>query len=498
MEKKLLSAGKGAVLLTLLALISDLLGFVYRVALSRLAGAQVMGLYQLVMPMYSVLLSMTAIGLTAGVNNLTARNLALHREAEAARTLRTALWGFLLLMLPAGAALIFCSDFVSTALLGDARTQLALILLVPCTALTGVENLHKHFFYGAGRVAAPAVVGLAEQLIRTAAVVLLLLIFLPQWPERALGLVLWGMILCEVFSACTLTVLWRRDYSFPADPGDRAGRRRKLWAIALPVGVNALLGNLLSAANAALIPRQLAAGGLSREAAMEQFGVLCGMTLPMLSLPTVFLGALTLILGPRLARAWELGQRERVRSLTGRSMYITSVLALPSLSLMAVVGPELGLLLFGRPVDRCLLPMAAVTALGCWTSVLACGLNGMVRHRRVAAVSLLGGAVQLGLTCILVPLPGVGLEGCAAASLIAGLLEFVLLLGSALRLGSVEASWYRWFLVPGLSSALAALWARLLFRVLQDSGLAPLPLCLWTVLPGVFLYLLSLRVLGGR
>lgn len=73
-----------------------------------------------------------------------------------------------------------------------------------------MENLHKHFFYGAGLVRPPAIVELVEQFIRTAAVLGLLLFFLPQYPERVVGLIVLGMVICEVFSACTLSVLYRR------------------------------------------------------------------------------------------------------------------------------------------------------------------------------------------------------------------------------------------------------------------------------------------------
>ena len=54
----------GVGLLTAVGLFTQILGFLYRIALSRLAGAEVMGLYQLIMPVYSVLLSLTAVGLT--------------------------------------------------------------------------------------------------------------------------------------------------------------------------------------------------------------------------------------------------------------------------------------------------------------------------------------------------------------------------------------------------------------------------------------------------
>ena len=61
MEKKQLSAGGSALFLTALGAVSHVLAFCYRVALSRMVGAEVMGLYQLVMPVYSVLLDRKSV-----------------------------------------------------------------------------------------------------------------------------------------------------------------------------------------------------------------------------------------------------------------------------------------------------------------------------------------------------------------------------------------------------------------------------------------------------
>ena len=84
MGKATLSAGSGALFLTVLGTVSQLLSFGYRVALSRMVGAEVMGLYQLIMPVCSVLLSVTAVGLTSAVSNLTSQYLALGNRLGAA------------------------------------------------------------------------------------------------------------------------------------------------------------------------------------------------------------------------------------------------------------------------------------------------------------------------------------------------------------------------------------------------------------------------------
>ena len=500
MEEKMLSAGRGALFLTALSSVSQLLGFGYRVLLSRMAGAEVMGLYQLIMPVYSVLLSLTAVGLTAAISNLTSQYLALGNGKAVSQTVGTCLRLFFLALIPLGAGVVLGSDAISVYLLGDARTQLGLMLLVPCVALTGVENFHKHVFYGSGSVRAPAVVELLEQFVRTLAVLGLLWLFLPQYPERVVGLIVCGMVICEIFSSCTLVVLYRRRLARLHRQGTgEAGniRRRRVCSIALPVGLNALLGNLLGAANATLIPQKLVEGGVERSQAVAQFGVVCGMTMPMLSLPIVFLGALNLVLVPRLARAAALSREREVRRLVGRAMSAVSLLTLPAMSLMVVVGPDLGNAMFHQEgVGEYLIPLALVMAMSCFCSVVASALNGVGSQRAVAAISLLGGVVQLLFTLALVPLPGVGMGGYVAGAVASTALELVLFLYWIHRRTGVRLELFRWMTAPALASLLSALVGNLLFRVLKDGGMSPVWAGAATVSFALVLYLAALQAQG--
>ena len=498
----MLSAGKGAMFLTALSAISQVLGFFYRVVLSRLVGAEVMGLYQLVMPVYSVLLSLTAVGVTSACSNLTSQHLALGNRRAADQTVSTCLKLFFLALLPVGTAVILGSDAISVYLLGDARTQLGLILLIPCLALTGVENLHKHFFYGSGLVRPPAIVELLEQFVRTFAVIALLLLFLPQYPERVVGLIVWGMVICEVFSSCTLVLLYRRRMGRPTltgsgEPGHI--RRRRIVSIALPVGFNSLLGNLLGAANNTLIPQKLVESGIDRSAAVSQFGVVCGMTMPMLSLPIVFLGALNLVLVPRLSRACALSRPGEVRRLVSQAVSAVALLTLPSMALMVVVGPDLGRAMFHQDsVGEYLIPLACVMAMSCGCSVLCAALNGVGRQRAVAGISLLGGLVQLAFTLALVPLPGVGMAGYVAGAVVSTALELGLCLRQIVRSTGLEIRPFQWLTAPGLAALLAALTGNLLFRVLKDSGLSPVPAGLATLVFFLILYLAALQAQGVK
>ena len=478
-----------------------MLGFGYRVALSRMVGAEVMGLYQLLMPVYSVLLSLTAIGLTAAVSNLTAQYLAVENTRAAGQVLRRAVVGFLICLLPVWGVVAVYSDPISVYFLGDARTQLGLLLLLPCVALTGLENLHKHFFYGAGLVRPPAVVELLEQAIRAAAVLGLLALLLPQYPEREVGIVVAGMVVCEVFSAVTLMVLWRRWRGRTGVHGKREGRGlyRRMAGIALPVGATALLGNLMGAANATLIPRELVRGGMGRGEAMAQFGVVCGMALPMLALPTVFLGAVNLVLMPRLARSAALNRWEAVRSQLSRALFAVSMVLLPALSLMVVLGEGLGGLRFGQAgVGTYLLPLAAAMVFGGYHGVCSAALNGVGRQGSVAAVALACDLVQLAFTWLTVR--QWGMDGFVAGTLVSALLGLVAACGLVRRHIGLRWEVFRWLTAPGLSALLAALTARLLLAYLGNAGVALIPRMLGTTcfFAGVYLSALNAQGVSGR
>lgn len=495
------SVGSGALFLTGVSAVSQVLGFGYRVCLSRMVGAQVMGLYQLVMPVYSVLMSITAIGLTAATSNLTSRYLALDNGRAVRQTVRSCTALFLGLMVPVAAVTAGLYDPISVYLLGDARTQLGLVLLLPCVALTGVENIHKHFFYGSEQVRPPAVVELLEQFIRAGAVLGLLALFLPQKPERTVGLIVTGMILCEVFSSVTLVLLFRRRISGMRHAGteERRGRLyRRITSIALPVGVTALLGNLMGAVNAALIPQKLVAGGVELERAMSEFGVLCGMTMPMLSLPTVFLGAINLVMMPRVARSCALGRLDRVREDIRRTMETTALIILPCMVLMTVVGPQLGTLLFGQEgAGRYMIPLAVATACGCFQSVLSGGLNAADHQAVAAGIALVCDVVQLVLTALLMGLPGVGMDGFVVGVVASAVLGLVLSLWAARRHMGLRLRMGRLLGLPGLAAMLSWQTALLLNRWLNEVAPPPALQVGAVLIFGAMVYVSALFAMGA-
>ena len=113
--------------------------------------------------------------------------------------------------------------------------------------------------YGTGRVYPAAITELLEQVVRAAFILALLVVLRPGTAEGAVGVIVLGMVCSEVLAAITQLLLFRLSLGAPGKlTGERlqpAALQRQVLHIALPLGGAALLGNLISSANAVLIPQ---------------------------------------------------------------------------------------------------------------------------------------------------------------------------------------------------------------------------------------------------
>lgn len=473
MEEKQ-SLAQATALLTAVGFLSQGMSFFYRVALSRLVGAETLGLYHLIMPVYAIIQSVIMSGLAVALSSQSAGYASTGNQKAASQLLETALHGLILLWLPAAVTVCLFSKFLSAQVLGDIRTRPGLVLLLPVLLLTGVENLHKHHFYGIGETRLPARVELAEQFIRTAAILGLLFLFLPMPQSWAVAMIVLGMLVSEVFSSLTLVLFRRkREGSRTAQPGTGESPsviRNKLFSVAIPVSGAALLNNLIVSANSILIPQKLVRFGLSETEAMEQFGVVFGMTLPLLMLPFAFVSALCLALLPRLTSCCALGQSTKRNAQAEGSIRAISLLLLPMLALLVPLGGDVGAFIFrDARVGRYLLPLAVSVACSAYESVLSTILNGIGKQSASAAVNVFCGGIQLLFTCF-----GVerwGFPACLVGMVLSSFLGVALRLLIAWKVIALRLNGFSCFFAPSLSAVLAGVWVNLVYQVMKRQAL---------------------------
>ena len=161
----------GTLILTITGLITRIIGFFYRIYLSRLFGEEGMGIYQLLSPALSLSFSLTAAGYQTAISKFVAANTA-GRRSDDLKTLLTGASITLPLSLGVNAVLFLAAEPIGTFLLKEARTISMLRILsfsIPFAALHACIN---GYFYGKKKASVPALTQLLEQLARVGCVFL--------------------------------------------------------------------------------------------------------------------------------------------------------------------------------------------------------------------------------------------------------------------------------------------------------------------------------------
>jgi len=470
-------------------IVLNLLGFAYRIFLGRVAGAEGMGLYQLVLPFYSFLQALTLSGLTMAVSTLAAEEAARGSLFGAQTALRRGRTLFLLLFSLVACLTAFFSDFIGAHLLGNRETRVSLLLLLPCLLLTGMENLYKNYFYGIGVSRPPITSELTEQTVRFLAVALLIFLRRPQGAGEICACIVLGMVVSEVVSVLLLSRFFKK-----VPPARVHTSRARLISIATPLTLSAVANTLLSSLGAVLIPRRLVAFGLSQAQAIAEYGVLFGMTLPLLSLPFALLGPLTLVLVPRLAESTALAHSSDVRRKAGKALHMSGLLASFSVALLLpLAGPLSQLLYRQKTAEASLLPLCLVTFFGFYQLISAAILSGIGKQRAAALHIILGGSVQLGGTWAV---GRFGMMGFLIGDVVSTLLVAWLNLRSVLSALSIRVPWRNWLVTPLLSGALSCLCVRAVFLRMSADGVSLFFATLLSAVLGCALYLCALRAQG--
>ena len=351
----------GTLMLTAAGFSSRILGFFYRIYLSRTIGAEGLGVYNMIHPIFGVCFALCAGSIQTAISRFVAANV---RQGKA--IFRTGLLISLSMSLVLAAAICRFAPFLAEHVLLEPRCAPLLPIMafsVPCAAVHACIN---GCYYGLQRTKVPAFTQLAEQAVRIGAVFLIADILTEQGQPITVRLAVYGHLIGEfaatLFSLLSFALFPPRG-SFRREPGGAEKRKDRispvsaalcdftavapgLMALALPLMGNRLVLNLLSSAEAVLIPNRLLASGLSSEEAYSLYGVLTGMALPFIFFPSAITNSMSVLLLPTVAEAQSAGNRERISSAVTLSLRYSLYMGIFCIGIFTRFGHDLGVSVF--------------------------------------------------------------------------------------------------------------------------------------------------------
>ncbi len=409
---------KGTLILTMAGFITRVIGFFYRIFLSNTMGAELMGIYQLIFPVFGICFTIFASGIQTSISRLVAAELGKRNPKNVYRILRMGIVLSLSSAILISALVYLNADWIAWRFLLEKRAAASLKILAVAFPFCGVTACINGYYYGLKKAGVPATTQLLEQVIRVVIVYILAFYLgkgnLTVTCEIAVIGVVAGELVSCLYNLSSLFLSKSPSSLLVSGPDPQAllSRRKRiiynLLTLSIPLSANRLLLSILHSIEAVMIPAMLRRSGLSTQEALAAFGVLNGMSIPFIMFPTALTNALAVLLLPTISEAQAVGNDALIGKTTAVSIKYSLIIGIISTGLFILFGNDLGNIVFhNKASGNYLMILAWLCPFMYLTTTLGSIINGLGKAHVTFINSVIGALCKIFLIVLLIPARGI-------------------------------------------------------------------------------------------
>ena len=279
-------------------LITKLLGFGIRIIYTRMVGSDAINLYSLVMPTYSLLLTIATLSLPVVISKLISEHKTKSIKILSNATIITLILNFIVII-----TIYFTKDFIATTLLNDSRCSTLLMAMALTFPFVSLSSILKGYFYGKQKMAPHTISNIIEQLVRLA----LIFLVIPKLINMGIVYSVMGLILISIASelASIITFLVFLPKKFKITKEDLKPdmkTSKEILSISIPTVSGRLIGNIGFFFEPILLTNILLFAGYSMDFILNEYGAYNAYTISLLSMPSFFIAAISSSLLPEISK----------------------------------------------------------------------------------------------------------------------------------------------------------------------------------------------------
>jgi stage V sporulation protein B len=403
------------IILTVSNILTGTLSFIFSILLSREIGPKGMGLYQLVMPLYTMFLFVTGGGITVTLSKIAAEKKATGNLRELYKTVKViclfeVVWSAFITSI-----VFLLSRFLSINVLSDGRTLYAILAFCPALVIISLSSIFKGTYYGLQKVVEPALIDVVEKIFRIAIMYPLVMLTKNMGIEFTAASAVFALSSAELISLILFYICYKNYVRKNPCFGKCDNSFQLIFNVlklAIPLAINGILSTVFSTITAVMIPKRLQVAGIPYEEALSMFGKLQGMALTIAFYPSIILSALSVILIPSISEAVTFKKSYIVNHRMNLAIRIASVTAFSSTAILLSIPHMIGKFLFKDPAVGDLLQILAPALPLIYIEITTFAiLNGLGKQTSILINSTIISISDLILLYIFLAIPSINIKG---------------------------------------------------------------------------------------
>ena len=417
---------------TIILLVSSVLfqvvNMFFNIFISNTIGEEAIGLFSLVMSVYTFGITLASAGINISATRVVAEELACKNEVGAKKAARRCIFFSLIFSICASLIFFIFADFITIHCLHNRISKNVIYLICIALPFISMSSAINGYFTAVRRVYKNAFAKFFEEFVKITCTAILLKSFMPDGIDYACYALIFADVISEITSFLHLYILYIRDKRgslIESRYKDLDSYNRRILRIAVPVALTSYLRSGLSTIKQLIIPSSLQKSGMNSSNSLIAYGIVNGMTMPIIMFPVSLITSFSSLLIPEFSRYYTQEKYQKIKSVSSFLLICTFIFSVIVAIFIFVFSDELSNLIYHKTEIakylRLLSPLIIIMYLDIVIDSILKGLDAQVD---VMVVNIFDCLISIAFIYFLVPI--LGFSGYIISIFISEVIDFSL------------------------------------------------------------------------
>ncbi len=305
--------------------IINIIQMITNVYITNKIGTTVLGSYSLIQNLFNFLMTISLFGIPLAVTKIVSESDILNNGSNVNYASRLACKFCAIISVLVCIFTIVFREKITQIFLHNIVDTTTIIILALSLPFIAISSCFCGYFNALRKVNRPVISEFITHIVKSFSVVLLLYIAYPTYKSFAVSI-----FLSEFVSFIYTYIQYKRDVK----KYEKSGKANKLeltkniFRISVPISFTSFIRSGLSTLKHTLIPIRMQRYGYSYEYALSRYGLIHGIALPFILMPSIFINSFASLLLPEYSRYFAAKDTAKIKRLTKKIFKKTIIISL--------------------------------------------------------------------------------------------------------------------------------------------------------------------------
>lgn len=397
---------------------------VFSLYVSNKIGSEAVGTFGLVMSVYMFFVTITTSGLGLACTCIVSEQFANNNFVNGLKAVKSCILFATFLGLGCSFIVLGFSNIISSIWLKSVISSKPILLISIGLPFISISSVLNGYFSAVRKAYKGAIAQSFELFIKIIATIILLNFYANKSIESLCNCLILADIISEICSCTLIFILYKKD-SFKYTKRTIAGItfKRNIFKIAFPVSATSCIRSGLSTLKQFIIPSRLMLFGLTYSMALSEYGKINGMSMAILTFPTVFIMSFSNLLIPEFTSLAAKQYKKRIVEVCKKVFTATSLFSIGLCIIFYFLADKISFLVFKNLECSKYIKILSPLVLFIYTdNVLDSMLKGLNKQFSVMTCNIID--LVLTISILYFSLPTLGITGYLLAIMVSEIFNF--------------------------------------------------------------------------